>query len=233
MSTLPVDLVVSDLTGTTVRDDGAILTAFRESMSKHGIPFTESDLSLMRGASKTTVFQTMAEKAFGGKESAAAIQQLANSAFATFKERLREAYTTGPMEEVAGAESTLRWLREQGVKVAATTGLDRELRDQVLDRIGWREGLFDAVVGADEVPQGRPAPYMIFLAMMRTGITDVRRVAVVGDTPLDLQAGNNSGAKWVIGVLSGAHGLETLGATPHTYLLNGVSDIPKLFQGAL
>ena len=34
---------------------------------------------------------------------------------------------------------------------------------------------------------------------------------------------------WVIGVLSGAHGLKTLGATPHTHLLPSVASLPRLF----
>ncbi len=65
--------------------------------------------------------------------------------------------------------------------------------------------------------------------MMDTSIYDVATVAVVGDTPLDLQAGANAGAGWVIGVLSGAHGLETLGSTRHTHLLDSVAGLPALF----
>jgi len=52
---------------------------------------------------------------------------------------------------------------------------------------------------------------------------------VVGDTPLDLQAASNARAGWVVGVLSGAHGLETLGATPHTHLLPSIAAMPRLF----
>jgi hypothetical protein len=33
----------------------------------------------------------------------------------------------------------------------------------------------------------------------------------------------------VIGVLNGAHGLETLGATPHTHLLPSIAELPGLF----
>ena len=124
----------------------------------------------------------------------------------------------------------MRWLRERGVKVAATSALDTDLSEPMLEQLGWAEGLFDCKVSTEEVPQGRPAPYMIFLAMMRTGTVDVRRVAAVGDTPVDLKAGSNAGAGWVIGVLSGAHGLETLGATPHTHILNSVADLPRLLE---
>ena len=51
---------------------------------------------------------------------------------------------------------------------------------------------------------------------------------MIGDTPLDLQAASNARAGWVVGVLSGAHGIETLGATPHTHLLPSIASLPKL-----
>ena len=54
------------------------------------------------------------------------------------------------------------------------------------------------------------------------------RVAAIGDTVLDLQAGSNAGAGWVIGVLSGAHDAETLGRTPHTHLLPSIAELPSL-----
>ena len=60
----------------------------------------------------------------------------------------------------------------------------------------------DTVVCGSDVPAGRPAPYMIFRAMERLGVTDVARVLVAGDTPRDLEAGTNSGAAMVVGVLS-------------------------------
>jgi phosphoglycolate phosphatase-like HAD superfamily hydrolase len=84
------------------------------------------------------------------------------------------------------------------------------------------------VLAAEDAPQGRPAPYLIYRAMMATGVHDVARVAVVGDTPLDLAAAANARAGWIIGVLSGAHGLPTLGATAHTHLLRSVADLPAL-----
>jgi phosphoglycolate phosphatase len=64
--------------------------------------------------------------------------------------------------------------------------------------------------------------------MMDLNVHDVSRVAVIGDTPLDLQAASNARAGWIVGVLSGAHGLETLGASPHTHLLPSIAGLPKL-----
>lgn len=99
--------------------------------------------------------------------------------------------------------------RATGFKVALTTGFTRDVADMVLDGVGWRVGpledggMVDALVTADEVAAGRPAPYMIFRAMERAGVVDVRRVVVAGDTGADLVAGTRSGAGLVAGVLSG------------------------------
>ncbi len=41
----------------------------------------------------------------------------------------------------------------------------------------------------DDVPNGRPAPDMILLAMKLTGVDDPAQVANVGDTTLDLESG--------------------------------------------
>jgi len=60
-------------------------------------------------------------------------------------------------------------------------------------------------------------------------VTDVARVAAVGDTVLDLQAGANAGVRWNIGVLSGAHTRGQLEAVPHTVLLPSVADLPSLW----
>jgi phosphoglycolate phosphatase-like HAD superfamily hydrolase len=65
--------------------------------------------------------------------------------------------------------------------------------------------------------------------MQKTLVHPVARVAAIGDTALDLRAGANAGAGWVIGVLSGAHDLATLDCTPHTHLLPSIAEVPLLF----
>jgi phosphoglycolate phosphatase-like HAD superfamily hydrolase len=74
---------------------------------------------------------------------------------------------------------------------------------------------------------------MIFHAMESLSVTDVRRVAVVGDTVLDLQAGWNAGVRWNIGVWSGAHSRQQLEQAPRTHLLPGVGALPEIWRGPL
>lgn len=218
------ELVVSDFAGTAMKEEGAVLAAYRLALTEFDIPFSEDDLAARRGASKRAVFQELAGRVLAPDEARA----VAGRALASFEAALRREYETGPVREVEGAGAAVRALKQAGVKVALTSGFDRGLVDLLVRRLGWSE-LFDRVLASDDAPAGRPAPYLIYRAMMDLGVHDVGRVAVVGDTPLDLQAASNARAGWVIGVLSGAHGLETLGATPHTHLLPSIAALPRLF----
>ncbi len=114
--------------------------------------------------------------------------------------------------------------------MAFNTGFDRDLADLILHALNWESGVVDAVVCGNEVAQGRPAPFMIFRAMEQVGVVNVRQVAVVGDTTLDLEAGWNAGVQQVIGVLSGAHSLEQLSQAPHTSIVGSVADLPRLWD---
>ena len=217
------ELVVSDFAGTTMKEEGAVLVAYRLALTEFDIPFTEDDLAARRGASKRAVFQELAARTLAPERAGT----VAEKALAAFEDALRREYESGPVREIDGAGAAVVALRAAGVKVALTSGFERGVVDLLVRRLGWGD-LFDRVYASDDAPAGRPAPYLIYRAMMDLGIYDVGRVAVVGDTPLDLQAASNARAGWVVGVLSGAHGIETIGASPHTHVLPSVAALPKL-----
>lgn len=217
-----IELVVCDMAGTTVRDAGQVPQAFTSALAAHGIAVTPQAINSLRGASKRlAILNLMPECADRAL--------LAGRVYATFVEHLARVFN-GTVEPVPGAREMIDTLRQRGVRVVLNTGFDRETTHLLLDALRWREGVVDAVVCGDEVTQGRPAPYMIFHCMEATGVADVRRVANVGDTVLDLQAGHNAGVALNIGVLSGAHGRDQMQAQPHTHVLNSVAELPELLR---
>ena len=218
-----IELVVCDMAGTTVRDAGQVPQAFTSALAAHGIAVTPQAINSLRGASKRLAILNLVPE---GTDRAARAEQVYN----TFCEHLAQVFN-GTVEPVPGAREAIDTLRSRGVRVALNTGFDRDTTNLLLDALRWRQGVVDAVVCGDEVAQGRPAPYMIFHCMEATGVTDVRRVANVGDTVLDLQAGHNAGVALNIGVLSGAHGRDQMQPQPHTHLLNSVADVPALIAG--
>jgi phosphonatase-like hydrolase len=221
----PPALLVTDFAGTAMRDDGAVLSAYRRVLSAHAIPFTDADLAARRGAAKRAVFEEFALRVAGDAD---ARSQLAACTLAEFEAALHDEYQHGELREVEGAGEAVGRLRAAGIRVVLTSGFARKLVDLMVRRLGW-ENLFERVLGADDVPAGRPAPYLVYRAMMDLGVMDVSTVAVVGDTVLDLRAGTNAGAGWVIGVLSGAHDLAALGAEPHTHIVPSLASLPALF----
>jgi phosphonatase-like hydrolase len=219
-----LELLVTDLAGTVMREEGAVIVAYERALTAYDIPYTLEDLHARRGASKRAVFRELALRARGPVEAVS----LADRALATFEAELHHAYVRGPVQEIDGATEALRTLRARGIKLALTSGFTRDLVAVLVDRLGWRD-CFDLTLGAEDAVMGRPAPFLIYRAMMELGVPSVGRVAVVGDTVLDLEAGTNARAEWIIGVLSGAHDLQTLGATPHTHLLPSIATVPALF----
>ncbi|MGH9173551.1 MAG: HAD family hydrolase [Vicinamibacterales bacterium] len=217
-------LVVADFAGTMFLEEGAVVAAYRSAFKAFGIEASDEDIAARRGASKRSVFEELAGRTRPVDEA----RIIAGQALVVFEAALREEYSSGPVQEVPGAGEAARCLRGAGVRVALASGFERGLVDLLLGRLGWDE-LFDLTIAGNDVAAGRPAPLIIYHAMERLAVHDVAMVAVVGDTPLDLQAGMNARAGWVIGVLSGAHGVETLGATPHSHLLSSVAGLPALF----
>src|SRR6266542_502396 len=126
---LPVDLVVFDLMGTVVKDVGAMESALKQVFTHYSIPFTDADHRAMRGAGKQAAFAAIVERTIGegrGPEWAGA---KAEEMYLTFKEMLKAGYQIGPTQEIPGAEATMRWLREHGVKVAGTSAVDSDLTE--------------------------------------------------------------------------------------------------------
>ena len=224
------DLVVFDIAGTIIEDTGQVINAFAAAFRKHGIQVTEAEIRSLHGASKREVFKQYIERQFGLEEpeNTARIDR----AYADFRDILETTYATEGVHAIPGAESTFGWLRDHGIKIALNTGFYRKVTEIILRSVGWHLGVVDAIICGDEVPRGRPAPYMIFRAMEATGITDVRRVTVVGDTPLDLLAGMNAGVRGVVGVLSGSHRIEGLGGVEHTHIISSVAELPDLLESA-
>jgi phosphonatase-like hydrolase len=217
-----LDLVIFDMAGTTVEDGGQVPAAFAAALAEQGVTVSAAEMNAVRGASKR---QAVLELTPPGPDRA----ERAAATYTAFKQHLARRFAEG-VRAVPGAAGMFAWLRERGIKIALNTGFDRDITELLLAALGWDERVVDAVVCGDDVPQGRPAPYLIFRCLERTGATSVHRVAAVGDTVLDLQAGHNAGLRWNIGVLSGAHSREQLQAQPHTHLIASVAELPAIWE---
>lgn len=217
---MTITLAVLDIAGTTVDEGGTVYRVLADVVAGHRTPATDAEIRHWMGADKREALAALTGDP-------GAVEQL-HAAFVT---RLQAAYTAVPPTPLPGVPEAFAALRRSGVRVVLTTGFDRQVTDPLLAALGWTVGgVLDGVVCADEVRAGRPKPFMIQEAMRRTGVADAARVAVAGDTVLDLRAGRAAGAGLVIGVLTGAQTREELSAGHPTHILAGVEKIPALLD---
>lgn len=218
-----IELVVFDMAGTTVEDRDEVLKAFMFAVEKHQLGASEEEVNARMGASKAEVFRYFVERRDGnGKRT--------EEVYRSFREALEQGYLENGVRPIPGTEETFAELRSRGIRIVTTTGFYRKVTDLLLETLGWNEKVLDASICADDVPAGRPAPYMIFRAMEAVGVQDVNKVINVGDTPFDMLAGCRAGCRGVVGVLSGSHHAESLGKVRHTHLIGSVAGLPALLD---
>ncbi|MFE6229204.1 phosphonatase-like hydrolase [Streptomyces sp. NPDC057854] len=217
------NLIVLDMAGTTVADDGLVERAFTAAAERLGEdPATMIDhVRATMGESKISVFRHL----LGGDEDRARQANLA------FEEAYGALVSEGLIAPVPGAAETIGALREQGRTVVLTTGFARVTQDAILDALGWRDLADLTLCPADAGGRGRPYPDMVLTAFLRTGaVADVRQTVVAGDTSYDMLSGVRAGAGIVAGVLTGAHGKAALTAHGATHVLGSVAELPDVIR---
>ena len=192
------NLVVFDWAGTLI-DFGcrAPLVAFLDAFERHGLPIDEVTARRPMGAHKRDHVREIladtdvAERARGafGRSPDDALTELI---YSTFTRRLLEVLPDHA-EPIPGAANTIARLRERGVAIGSTTGYTRLMMSAV-EPLARAAGIVtDALVCADEVPQGRPAPWACFRIAERLGRYPLAHALKVGDTPADVAEGRNAG----------------------------------------
>jgi phosphonatase-like hydrolase len=218
-----IRLASLDMAGTTIDEGGAVYAVLRDAVERAtGGTVPDELLSRWSGTDKR-------EAIVGLLTGLGADLAQTDAIFTAFSDDLVAAYEADPPVLLPGVAETVAQLRSDGVQVALQTGYRLEVAQHLLDVVGWRVGRdVDALATAEDVRASRPAPYLIFRTMESTGVVDVREVLVAGDTVNDVTAGTRAGARFVVGVLTGAHTVAELGAARHTHLLASVADVPAL-----
>lgn len=121
-----------------------------------------------------------------------------------------------------GAARVLRTLHDAGYRVGVVTTKYRHRVKDALERDGLR-ALVDVIVGADDVPQPKPAPDGLLQAAGSLGIP-TRDCVFVGDSEVDAMAARVAGVGFVA-VLSGTTEAEVFAGYPVRAVLAGVGEV--------
>jgi len=221
-----IKLAVFDVAGTTAKDDGLVLKAAQSALLHMGITSSSSDfqaasdyVNITMGQRKIDVFKYI----FDGESAKA------EKAHDEFIRSYISMVGNGELEEFNGISKFFERLRELQIGISITTGFPREILDPIIRELDWTN-LIDVSVAASEVKEGRPAPDMILKSIETyeqiKGIpVSPAEVAVIGDTISDVQSGVRAGAKFVIGVTSGAQHPDNLFDFGATHVLPYATDL--------
>jgi phosphonoacetaldehyde hydrolase len=102
-------------------------------------------------------------------------------------------------ELIEGAAQALGRMRARGLKIGTTTGYNRSMLDYLLDRAREQGFIPDSAACPDDVPAGRPAPFMCYLNALRMQVSPMWAMVKIGDTAVDIEEGLNAGM-WTIGI---------------------------------
>jgi phosphonatase-like hydrolase len=225
-----VQLVVFDMAGTTVKDNDNVHAALIHAMEKGGYNISREEANDVMGYPKPFAITELLK--IKEPDTSRITEDWVMELHQHFLDEMLDFYRNDPsVEPVSDAEYVFQQLHDRGVKVALDTGFSRDITDVIIERFGWLErGLIDASAASNEVPAGRPYPFMIQSVMAELGVDEPQAVAKVGDTISDLQEGKSANCGWVIGITSGAYRKEVLEQEYHTHLVERLSDIlPVLF----
>jgi phosphonatase-like hydrolase len=219
-------LVVFDIAGTTVRDKGNVAESFLSALGAVGLHISVEDANRVMGYRKTEAIRMLLDKyrpEWADKEHIDQIHDL-------FEEKMLSFYMADrDLAPLPHAEDIFRWLHANNIRVAINTGFTRHITEGILYRLQWKDNpLIDAVICSDEVPEGRPAPFMIRKLMDQLGVTDAADVVKVGDTEVDISEGRNAGCGKVISVTTGASTRAQLGNWNPDHIIDDLSQLPQL-----
>lgn len=218
-----IQVAVLDMAGTTIADDGLVISSFEAAATAVGLPADGAEREHARqyvldtmGQSKIVVFRAL----FGDEDRA----QHANAAFET---AYAAAIDDGHAAAIDGAAEAITRLRDSGVKVALTTGFSGTTQEKLLAALGW-QSIADLVLAPGDGVRGRPYPDLILTALMRLDADAVVNVAALGDTSNDVDSALRARCSIAAGTLTGAHDETRLRDAGATHVVPTVSAFADL-----
>ena len=206
-----IECVIMDWAGTSV-DYGcfAPVAAFVDSFKQMGLTVTAAETRAHMGLTKIEEIRALFSiervgKDFREKYGRDYTEDDVQECYKRFQKVLfdtLEDYT----EPIPGVVEVIAKLRAQGIKIGSTTGYTQKMMDVVIPAAEKKGYRIDNCVTSDNLPGGRPKPYMIYRNMCDLDVASRFSVLKYGDTIADIREGVNAGV-WSVGVIMGSNEL--------------------------
>jgi len=204
--------VIFDLDGTIVDSYKAIYIGFQYTYTKMGLkPLSYDEVKNHVGHSLEHIFRELL-----GEQN---IQQ----AITLFRQKYSEVFITHT-HFLPDAAEVIKTLYNRGGKLSVATNKLGRFSRSILEHLQVNT-FFSAIIGEGDGTRNKPAPDMLYLAIERMGIFQQEAI-MVGDSPIDIQAGLNAGIR-VYGIPSGTNTKEELTNARPTAVLNCLNDLLK------
>lgn len=100
---------------------------------------------------------------------------------------------------IPGTTEATAAFRARGLKIGTCTGYPHAVMEAVMAETTKQGYKPDTLVCSEDVPAGRPAPWMALQAAQNLGVYPLAALVKIGDTPPDIAEGLNAGM-WTIGL---------------------------------
>jgi phosphonoacetaldehyde hydrolase len=199
-----VQAVILDWAGTTVDFGSFAPTAvFIRLFAERGVTITAADARSGMGLMKKDHLRAILARpsvaaAWEAQHGAPASDADMDSLFEAFVPMQIEV-VKDYSEPIPGCLQAIEELRKRGIKIGSTTGYIRAMMDALMPAAAEKGYAPDSTVCPDEVPAGRPFPWMVYQNLMQLEVYPMQSVVKVGDTLADIEEGLNAGA-WTVGL---------------------------------
>jgi len=175
---LALSCLILDLDGTVADNSDMIIDIYREILQKY----------LGRAYSRQEILSL-----FGPPEGAILKQLLPPESFDDALEDFYRIYDARHPERAFLDGQKLEEIRSWGLRLALFSGKGRRSAEITLRKLHL-QGIFDVVVTGEDVSRSKPDPEGVRMALMRLEAPP-EGALLVGDSPLDIQAGRAAGVE--------------------------------------
>ncbi len=199
-----IKCILFDWAGTTIDFGSCAPTeVFKKSFLEHGVTISSKQAREPMGRAKRDHIRRITEmppvaEQWRAKHGANVTEQDIDSIYDAFM-RLQGGSLGDFCKLIEGTAELSSWCAIKGIRVGSTTGYVQSQIDVLLQQAALQGYQPECAIGADDVPAGRPAPFLLFEAAKRLNVYPMNNIVAVDDTPVGIRAGRIAGC-WTIGI---------------------------------